>query len=177
MTTHHAMPVPDQGTDPAVDEPEGTHPVEDVATAIVFIVVGVGAFIIALDYPLGTLHRMGPGIFPLLVSGLMAAIGIGLALQAMAAWRLRRVSGGAPALIPNFATIRALAFVMLSLLAFALLVRPAGLFIATSVLTFIATRAEPGRAIVGSLILSLSLSCIAAVIFIYGIGLPIPLWP
>ncbi len=177
METHNAMPVPDQSSGPVDDEAEAGHPVEDLAAAIIFIVVAAGAFVIALDYPIGTLHRMGPGMFPLLISGLLTAIGVGLVVQSLVAWRLRAVSSVVPELVPNLVTVRALFVVMVSLLAFAVLVRPAGLFIATGVLAFIATRTEPGRGVVGSLILSLALSCITAAIFVYGIGVPIPLWP
>lgn len=154
-------------------DPATAYPFEDLMAALLFIVIGVGAFVIALEYPTGTLRRMGPGVFPLLVSGLMIVIGAALAVQTLASGRLKAI----PSLRPKFEIVRALFFVMASLLAFALLVRPAGLFIATAVQVFIATRAEPGRALTGSIVLSLSLAVIAAVIFIYGIGLPIPLWP
>lgn len=157
-------------------EPEG-HPLEDVVTAAIFIVVGAVAFFIALDYRTGSLHRMGPGLFPLMVSAILTLIGVALGIQSLAALRKREVAKDAPSLIPGFATIRALLFVMLSLLAFAVLVRPAGLFIATAALVFISTRAEPGRSAVRSLLLSVVVASISAVIFVYGIGLPIPLWP
>lgn len=160
----------------AGDGPEG-HPLEDVITAAIFIVVGAIAFWLATDYRTGTLHRMGPGLFPLLVSGLLTVIGLALGVQSLAALRKREVASDAPSLIPGFATIRALLFVMLSLLAFGVLVRPTGLFIATAALVFISTRAEPGRSVVRSLLLAFVIACIAAVIFVYGIGLPIPLWP
>jgi hypothetical protein len=161
-----------QGAAPDVD-PATAYPFEDLMAALLFMVIGIGAFVIALDYPTGTLRRMGPGVFPLLVSGLMIAIGAALALQTLLSGRLKSI----PSIRPKFETVRALFFVMASLLAFALLVRPAGLFIATAVQVFIATRAEPGRALIGSIILSLSLAVIAAVIFVYGVGLHIPLWP
>lgn len=156
--------------------PEG-HPLEDVVAAAIFIVIGVVAFYLAQDYRTGTLHRMGPGLFPLLISGSLTVIGIALGIQSLAAWRKRDTSDDAPSLIPGFATMRALFFVMLSLLAFAVLVRPAGLFIATASLVFISTRAEPGRSVVRSLFLAFVIACISAAIFVYGIGLPMPLWP
>ncbi len=150
---------------------------EDLATAVIFILIGAGAFAIALSYPIGTLHRMGPGMFPLLISGLITFVGIGLAAQTMLAKRGATNQAMAPTLTPSLTAIRALFFVMLALLAFAILVRPAGLFLATSILAFISTRAEPGRGVLGSITLSLTLSCLSAAIFVYGIGLPIPLWP
>jgi hypothetical protein len=149
---------------------------EDLITAVLFILIGVGAFVVALHYPIGTLHRMGAGMFPLLISGLIISVGVALALQSM-----RVVKGISRAriseLIPTFTSIRALFFVMLALLTFAILVRPAGLLLATGALAFISTRAEPSRRLIPSLILSLILSCLSAAIFVYGIGLPIPLLP
>lgn len=163
-----AVKAGEPGADPAT-----AYPFEDLVAALLFIVIGLGAFVMALGYDVGTMRRMGPGVFPLVVSGLLCAIGIGLAVQTLATSKLKSI----PAITPRFETVRALFFVMASLLAFALLVRPAGLFIATAAQVFIVTRAEPGRPILGSIVLALSLAVIAAVIFIYGVGLPIPLWP
>lgn len=146
---------------------------EDLVAALVFIVVGLGAFIIALGYDVGTVRRMGPGVLPLLVSGLLTLFGVGLAIQTLAMGKLKSI----PAFMPKFETLRGLFFVMAALLVFALLVRPAGLFVATMVQAFIATRAERGRGILGSLALSFCIAVLAAAVFIYGIGLPIPLWP
>lgn len=154
-------------------DPKTAYPFEDLMAAALFVVIGLVAFVIALDYEIGTVRRLGPGVFPLLTSGLLTLIGVGLAVQVFLSGRLASL----PSLKPRFETLRALFFVMASLLAFALLVRPAGLFIATAVQVFIVPRAEPGRPILGSIALALALAVIAAVIFIYGVGLPIPLWP
>jgi hypothetical protein len=150
---------------------------EDLAAAVIFIAIGLAAFISALGYPSGTAHRVGPALFPMLISGLLTVIGMSLAIRSFAAVRLGVAMQAWKRLTPQFSTVRALFFVMLSLLAFALLIRPAGLMIATIALIFIATRAEPGRRVLGSLVLAVLSACIAASIFVYGIGLPIPLWP
>jgi hypothetical protein len=155
------------------EDPKTAYPFEDLVSAGLFILLGLGALIIALEYPTGTMRRMGPGVFPLLVSGLLTTVGVALAVQTLVSGRLKTI----PPLRPKFETIRALFFVMASLLAFALLIRPAGLFAATAVQVFISTRAEPGRGVVGSVILSLVLAVVAVVIFVYGIGLPIRVWP
>ncbi len=178
MTVDNSLPSlgTSDALQPLIDD-DTAQPFEDLVTAVIFILIGVGAFAIALTYPVGTMHRMGPGMFPLLISGLMTVVGIGLAVQAMLARRAATSQGLTTQLTPSFTAIRALFFVMLALLAFALLVRPAGLFLATSILAFVSTRAEPGRGVLGSIILSLTLSCASAAIFVYGIGLPIPLWP
>lgn len=154
-------------------DPKTAYPFEDLMAALLFVVIGLVAFVIALDYEVGTVRRLGPGVFPLMVSGLLVLLGVGLAIQVFLSGKFN----GVPSLKPRFETVRALFFVLASLLAFALLVRPAGLFIATAVQVFVVTRAEAGRPVLGSLVLALSLAVIAAAIFIYGVGLPIPLWP
>lgn len=175
MTTDESASRIEQADNPESDQAQPLY--QDLATAVIFITIGVAAFVAALSYPIGNLHRTGAGLFPLLVSGVMSAIGVALLILALAGGRWRAALRSVPAMMPAFSTVRALIFVMLSLLAFALLVRPAGLFIATAVLTFISTRAERGRAVVGSLVLSVISAGIAALIFVFGIGLPIPLWP
>jgi hypothetical protein len=177
MAINKATPTLGRSDSDAEKDEEAGNPVEDLVSAAIFIVLGVGAFVMALDYRTGTLHRMGPGIFPLIVSGLLAILGAALAVQALVAWRLRRASGADAGLIPDFAATRALILTMVSLLAFALLIRTAGMMIAITAMAFIATRAQPGRPILSSLILSASLAVICAVIFVYGIGIPISLWP
>jgi hypothetical protein len=177
MATNSATPTLGKSDGDAEADEEAGHPVEDLVSAAIFIVLGVGAFIMALDYRTGTLYRMGPGIFPLLVSGLMAILGAALGVQAVVAWRLRRASGAKAGLLPDMAAMRALILTMMSLVAFALLIRTAGMMIAITAMAFIATRAQPGRPILSSLILSASLAVICAAIFVYGIGIPISLWP
>ncbi|MDP2411804.1 MAG: tripartite tricarboxylate transporter TctB family protein [Pseudolabrys sp.] len=146
---------------------------ENLISAILFVAIGTAAMIIATDYPIGSLRRMGPGLFPLLLGGLLTAVGIGLAVQSLLRFSLPWSFLGLPAL----ATLRAMFFVMLALAAFAVLIRPAGLFPATAIMVFISTRAEPGHGIVSALVLSFVLAVTTALIFVYGIGLPIRLWP
>jgi len=150
---------------------------EDLGAALLFLIIGLGAFIISLDYPVGSLRRMGPGFFTLLVSGILVGIGLALAILSLKKRGGKWLLASRPRFLPQAGTVRALVFIMLSLLAFALLVRPAGLFLATAVLMFIASRAEPGRKVLASLVLAVLGAGVAALIFVYGIGLPMPLWP
>jgi len=176
MATENATPRdPDNARQEQMreEEDQGTRAFEDLLSAIIFIVIGVAGFVLAQEYRTGTLQRMGPGMFPLMISGLLTAIGVGLAVQTLLSGRLKHV----PSVIPTSTTVRSLFFVMLSLFVFAMLIQTAGLFIASAAQVFIATRAEPGRKVIGSVILSLTLATLAALIFVYGIGLPIPLWP
>ncbi len=149
------------------------HPIQDFLAALIFVAIGAGAFVVAGDYPLGTARRMGPGMFPLLVSGLLVAVGIGLAIQALAggALRLHRLH------VADLRTLRALFFVMLGLLAFAVLIRPAGLFLATAAIVFVSTRAEAGQKLLPAVVLAVAVATGATLIFVQAIGLPIRVWP
>src|SRR5690606_41689971 len=94
--THGAMP-------PAKDPPaEAGHPLEDLIAALLFIVIGTGALIIASDYRIGTLHRMGPGLFPIMVGGLLSAIGVALTIQSYMTGH-KPGADEAPPLLPSFA--------------------------------------------------------------------------
>jgi hypothetical protein len=148
----------------------------DFASGLLFIGLGVGATVIAVSYPIGTLHRIGPGALPLGVGTLLIVVGIVLAAQA---W-IRGAEAG-PLLptvfIPNGRAIRAVVFVALSLIVFALLIRTMGLFIATAALAMIARQAERGATFIGSIVVALVLGALCSAIFVYAIGLPFRVWP
>ena len=43
---------------------------KDFFAGLLLILVGAGGFLMALDYPLGTAMRMGPGYFPRVLAGI-----------------------------------------------------------------------------------------------------------
>lgn len=157
----------------------------DFASGVMFAAVGTGALFISYGYPIGTLHRMGPGLFPFSVSALLIAVGIGLALHSARLVDPAKVSEEdrerarretAALSLPAFSTIRAAFFSLTALLVFALMMPRFGLVPATLALVFISTRAEPNYPILGALILAVIMAAIAAGVFVYGLGLPFRLW-
>jgi len=54
-------------------DPKTAYPFEDLMTSLLFVVIGLGAFVIALGYEVGTVRRPGPGVLPMLVSALLRA--------------------------------------------------------------------------------------------------------
>jgi hypothetical protein len=56
----------------------------DFWAGLIFIGVGGGFVLLAQQYRLGDLHRMGPAMFPTLVGALLAALGAILALRSFA---------------------------------------------------------------------------------------------
>jgi len=146
----------------------------DFATGLLFLAVGLGALFVAEGYPLGRLRSMGPGLFPLLLGGLLALIGVGLALRSLS------LRGGlqqqeAPYL--ELQALRPLFFVLAGLVAFALLVRPFGLALASVTLVLIASRAERGFPLLQTLVAAVAIPALAVGIFAYGLGLPFRVWP
>ena len=59
---------------------------KDASAGALFIVLGVGFGLNAyLSLDLGTTMRMGPGYFPLLLSGLLVILGVAILLRAFGA--------------------------------------------------------------------------------------------
>lgn len=157
----------------------------DLTSALMFAVVGAGALYIAFDYPLGSMRRMGPGLFPISVSVLLIAVGAGLALQsirldreagASEEERARARSEAAALSLPAFSTIRAAFFSLAALLVFALTMPRFGLVPATLALVLIATRAEPDYPLLSAIILAVAMAALSAGVFVFGLGLPFRLW-
>jgi uncharacterized membrane protein YjgN (DUF898 family) len=146
----------------------------DFVSGLMFTGIGIAALVIGLDYPAGTVHRMGPGMLPILVSALLIGVGIALSVQSCIAGD---EDGGGKVSLPGLETYRAAFFVLLALLAFGLLIRPAGLFLATVVLVLVSSRAEPRYSLVQAGVLSLALAAMVVAIFVYGLGLPFRVWP
>jgi hypothetical protein len=118
--------------------------------------------------PIGTVRQMGPGAFPLGLGLLMAAIGIGILLPGL------RGGGDRPPL-----PIRGIICSLCAVAAFALLIRPAGLFpavVATTALGALSLPAPSLRMIAG---LSAMLCLLTWALFILLLNIPVSLaaWP
>ncbi|MCD4663494.1 tripartite tricarboxylate transporter TctB family protein [Agrobacterium pusense] len=129
--------------------------------------LGLAGFIIARDYSFGSAGRMGPGYFPTIISSLLIVFG----LVTLGRGILR---DGAQVGDINW---KGLGLVTLSVCAFGFLLERAGLAIALSLLVLISAAASErfrleGRAILG--LLALVVFCV--VVFVEGLGLPMPIF-
>ena len=142
------------------------HP-KDFYAGLIFIVVGVVALLIGRDYSLGVATRMGPGYFPALLGGLLTLLGLIIALRSL-------LSDG-----PGVGHIglRPLVLILVSMLAFAGLLEPAGLVIATAALIAIGCLGSVESRARDVIILSIALIAVALGLFVYGLGLPMKIWP
>ncbi len=140
---------------------------QGLAAGLVIVAVSLAGLTASLQYHVGTALRMGPGFFPALVFGALGIVGIIILARAFTA-RGDRLQSWA---------LRPLAFVVLSLLVFAISADRLGFVVSGALLVAIASFARPKPSLVGTTVLAISLVTFCVLVFLIGLGLPIPLWP
>ncbi len=139
---------------------------KDLLTGVLLMAVALFFAAIASDYDVGSARRMGPGFFPLLLAGLLFVLGLVLAIQAA----LR----GGPR--PEGWSWRGLILIVTPPILFGVFIRDIGLVITLIVavgLCAFASRKARGRPV---LLLAGGLTLFCVAVFVFGLGLPLPLW-
>jgi hypothetical protein len=140
---------------------------KDFVAGLMFIAIGIGAIVIALNYTLGSAARMGPGYFPRILGILMIALGAILTLRSL---RLQ----GAP--LPGWKW-RPVIVVLGSVIVFGLIVNFAGLVLSTILLIIMSSAAShefrPKEAVISGILLA----ALAVGVFVIGLKLQIGIWP
>jgi hypothetical protein len=154
---------------------------KDFLAGVLFMGLGgIGAWI-AGGYSVGTASRMGAGYFPLVVSSLLICVGAILLLKnlrsALASGSVRRASE-----LELRPLVRAYVVVLLCLLTFAALIERAGLAATSLVCVAISYYGARGLmerkgAAWEGVVIALVLSAFSVAVFVYGIGLPMRIWP
>jgi hypothetical protein len=129
-----------------------------------FAAVGILA---ARGYSLGAAGKMGPGYFPLLLGLVLGALGAILIGRSV-------VVDGEP--VPRFHLLP-LAVIAVAVCLFGLLIEPLGLVVALAVLTMLTAWAGPQFRLTETLALTLALIVFSVGVFVYGLGLPLAIWP
>jgi Tripartite tricarboxylate transporter TctB family len=140
---------------------------KDFWTGLIYLAVGAAVIFIARNYSVGTASRMGPGYFPLALSGLLIVFGL------VAVVRSFMVPGepiGAFAWKPMVLVLGATAL-------FGALISTLGLVIALLALVLVSAAASENfrfdwRAALG--LVALVVFC--ALVFVKGLGVPMPLF-
>lgn len=141
---------------------------KDLGTGAVFIAVALLYGGIAYrSLPIGEALDMGPGYFPLVLSALLAAIGVILIVRALIA---RQAA-------PFFGKIawRGMIAISAAALVFALFLRQLGLLPAVFLTSFVCSLASERASVPTALALGLFLSLFCTLVFAYGVRLPIPI--
>ena len=121
----------------------------------------------AMNYKLGTAVRMGPGYFPTWVGGIVALLGLALAISSL------RVEG------PRLPRLqwRPTLFILGGSIAYGYLLKPLGLLLATILVVLISAAGGHEFRWRETLLLAVALALFSLGVFVYGLGLPFPLWP
>lgn len=140
-----------------------------------FVIAVFGA-IVALyasqNYSVGTLQRMGPGMFPMALGILIAGLG---SAQALANW----FKSDSPRIDPASIQWRAAILILVSVIVFSLLIRTAGFIPAVFGVVGISAFADKSARPFSAVVLSVVLCAIAFLIFRVGLGMHFKLidWP
>jgi len=140
---------------------------QDFWSGILFIVIAAIALYVSRDYPMGTARRMSAGYFPTLLAYTLAIVGAYLAVRGVAKGSQEAV---------QFGSMRPF-LVLLAVITFALLLKPAGFVAATISLVFISAAASGESRLLEMLIAAAALNIFAVVVFIWGLGLPLSIFP
>jgi hypothetical protein len=137
----------------------------DFWAGVIYIALGVTALVAARDYGMGSALRMGPGYFPSLLAGLLTIVGIASAIRGL------RGKGETV----NGISLRGILFIAGPIVLFATLLRGAGLLIALPLLIISSAYASAHFNLVRTLLLAAGLTVFCSVVFIKGLGIPMPL--
>lgn len=141
---------------------------KDLGAGAFFIFTGILYGSIAwLKLPMGRALDMGPGYFPVVLSGILVALGLWIAGRGFVDTEDREPFGVVP--------WRGVVLLSLATLVFAAFVDDLGLLPGVFVTTFLATLANPKVKILNSLVSSICIALFCAAVFGYGIRLPVPL--
>jgi hypothetical protein len=139
----------------------------EFAAGLIFFSIGAIWLASSLSDRVGTATAMGPGYFPLVVSLILAGLGIGSVI--------RSLKFAEPDVIEPWPLV-AIVVVLGSVVGFGLLLESAGLIAAAAVLILVSCwsrlRARPFE----TLLLTVALIALVSGIFVFGLGMPVDLY-
>jgi hypothetical protein len=127
-----------------------------------FVLVGLFFGAQALNLPLGTAFRMGPGYFPLVLSGLLILLG-GIIIASAVNTESEEI-GGFP--------LRGMVLILAAPILFGIFVRGLGFIPSIFITAFVASFASRRMTVPLAAIIAVALTVFAALVFLYGLELP-----
>jgi len=141
----------------------------DFATGVLYVVLGGFAAFIASGYTMGTAADMGTGFFPFWLGVILAAIGLAICGSS--------VASGAPMETLSSWDWKALGWICVSILAFALLFEAAGMVLSIFVLVFVSSVASRKFRWQGAIANAFVLNVICYGAFVRLLNIPLRVWP
>jgi putative tricarboxylic transport membrane protein len=138
----------------------------DFLAGLFMIFVGGAAMYISRDYPMGSALRMGPGYFPTVLGGIVVVFGIYVLIKGV--MNNEKVAG-------NW-SIRALIVLPAATAIFGVMMEKFGFVPAMIVLMYTSALAGREFKFVEVTLLAVAMVVVSVAVFIYGLGLPYPLF-
>ncbi|MGH6611365.1 MAG: tripartite tricarboxylate transporter TctB family protein [Burkholderiaceae bacterium] len=142
---------------------------KDFWSGVMFFAFGLFFAGFAQEYDMGSAARMGPAFFPTMLGGMLLLLGVIIGIQGLT---IEEAEGK----IDRF-YFRPLLLVLGSVVAFGLLLRPAGLIVSLFVLVIISSFGGHEFKWRDVLLLALGLMLLMLAVFVYGLGMTIPVLP
>lgn len=141
---------------------------KDIGAGVFFIAVGLLYGVITLmALPIGEAVEMGPGYFPIVLSGLLIVLGLAIAVRGF-------LHGGASPF--GIVPWRALLMLALAIMVFATFLKQLGLFPAVFLTTAIAAAATRGARLLQTAMAGIGIAAFCTVIFGLGLDLQVPIF-
>ena len=154
---------------------------QDFWSGVLFVAFGLFFMFYALDYDMGTAARMGPAYFPMMLGGLLVFLGILIGVRGVAAGGASKdsrfhIAPGAEGAVSRF-HFKPLLLVLGAVVAFGVLLRPAGLLVALAALVGISSLGGDQFRLRDVVLLTIVLTLLVLAVFIWGLGMTIPVLP
>jgi Tripartite tricarboxylate transporter TctB family. len=140
---------------------------DDLAAGAIFVAFGSFFALEAMKYEFGTPFRMGPGFMPILLGGILVALGVAVAAKGFG----KPETGSGPAW-----PWRGIVLVLGTILFFAATIRGLGfvpVVLTTALVTALSSRRNSWLA---ALVIALGLTMLCYLIFVVGLGMIVPLF-
>jgi hypothetical protein len=137
----------------------------DIEAGVFFTLFGSVTAAMSLQYPLGTMARMGPGMFPLILGVFLAIVGLMILASGV-------LTGGEDA---KSLPLKPALLIAASLLVFAFLALSVGLLVAIPAQVLVALWASEHFTLKRAVLLSAGLLAFCYVVFVYFLGISLPL--
>lgn len=147
------------------------HP-KDFWSGVVFVLTGAFFIYFAQEHAMGTAARMGPAYFPTLLGGALSVLGAIVALRGL----LVRAVDPEEAKVEPYQW-RVIVLILGSVFVFSMLLAYCGLMISLAAMIVVAALADKTSRVKETIVLIVVLDVLAYVIFVYGIGMLVPVWP
>ncbi len=139
---------------------------KDFWAGLIFVAIGVAFIVLAQAYRLGTMHRMGPAMFPTMVGALLAGLGVVIALRSL-------LVDGEP--VPRFHA-RPIGVALAAIVMFGVVLQWLGLIAAVAALVLVGAYAARDVRPLENLALAAAMVLFSVAVFVWLLGLPLPLW-